>query len=58
MGSIEYHLEELNIALDKDDERRVLPDILDSDKAILDIGCGIGLWFIDKKKKGAATEAA
>ena len=46
MGSIEYHLGELDIALDKDDERRVLPDILDSDKAILDIGCGIGQSFI------------
>ncbi len=46
MGSIEYHLKELAIALDKNDERRGLPSILDSDKAILDIGCGIGQSFI------------
>jgi ubiquinone/menaquinone biosynthesis C-methylase UbiE len=46
MGSIEYHLNELKIALDMNDERRILPTILDSDKAILDIGCGIGQSFI------------
>ncbi len=42
MGSIEYHLEELKIAHDKNDERWILPNILDCDKVILDIGCGIG----------------
>ncbi len=46
MDSIEYHRKELEIALDKNDERRILPDILDSDRAILDIGCGIGQSFL------------
>lgn len=46
MDSIEYHLKELGIALDKDDDRRVLPTILDTDRAILDIGCGIGQSFL------------
>jgi hypothetical protein len=46
MGSIEYHLRELEIALDKNDNRKILPNVLDSDKVILDIGCGIGLSFI------------
>lgn len=46
MGSIEYHLRELKIALDKNNESWILPNILDSDKAVLDIGCGIGQSFI------------
>lgn len=46
MASIEYHLEELKIALDRNNEKRILPSILDSDKAILDIGCGVGQSFI------------
>lgn len=46
MRSVEYHLRELKISLDKNDDKRVLPNILDSDKAILDIGCGIGQSFI------------
>lgn len=44
--SIEYHLKELEIAQNPNDPRRVLPEILDSDSAILDIGCGIGQTFI------------
>jgi ubiquinone/menaquinone biosynthesis C-methylase UbiE len=46
MGSIEYHLRELGIALDKDNDKRILPAIFDSDKAILDLGCGIGQTLI------------
>jgi len=46
MGRIEYHQEELKIALDRGDERRVLPEILNSDRVILDIGCGIGQSFM------------
>ena len=46
MGSLDYHLKELGIALDRNDERRILPTVLDSDKVILDIGCGIGQTFI------------
>lgn len=46
MGSIEYHLKELEIAQDANDPRRVLPEILPSDRIILDIGCGIGQTFL------------
>lgn len=46
MNSIEYHLNELKIALDNNDKRRVLPEVLDSDRTILDIGCGIGQSFL------------
>jgi ubiquinone/menaquinone biosynthesis C-methylase UbiE len=46
MRSIEYHLKELEIARNKNDARHVLPHLLDSDKFILDIGCGIGQSFI------------
>src|SRR5256885_7582075 len=46
MGSVEYHLKELEIAFDKSDARNILPNVLDSDKVILDIGCGIGQSFI------------
>lgn len=46
MSSIEYHLTELEIALDPNDPRRTLPQILASDRCILDIGCGIGQTFI------------
>ncbi len=46
MGSVEYHLKELEIARDAKDLRRVLPEILPADKIILDIGCGIGQTFI------------
>jgi len=46
MGSIEYHLKELEIAFDKNDARNILPNVLDSDEVILDIGCGIGQSFI------------
>jgi len=46
MGSIEYHLKELEISLNADDDRMILPELLDSEKLILDIGCGIGQTFI------------
>ncbi len=46
MRTIDYHLNELEISLDRNDSRRVLPDILDSDQMILDIGCGIGQSFV------------
>ena len=44
MGSVEYHLEELDIALDASDDRRILPTLLEH--AVMDIGCGIGQTFI------------
>lgn len=37
-----YHLEELRIALDRSDVRRVLPVLRERDGTILDVGCGIG----------------
>lgn len=46
MTSIDYHLNELKIALDASDKRRVLPSLRDGDEAILDIGCGIGQSFV------------
>jgi ubiquinone/menaquinone biosynthesis C-methylase UbiE len=46
MGSIEYHLREMAIALDEGDERRILPEVRDGEKIILDIGCGIGQSLI------------
>lgn len=46
LDSIEYHRKEMEIALDKTDDRRILPDILASDRALLDIGCGIGQSFL------------
>jgi len=46
MGSIDYHLAELEIALSKTDPRRILPEIHESEKTILDIGCGIGQSFL------------
>ncbi len=46
MGSIEYHLRELEIALNTNDDRRILPNLSDSEEVILDIGCGIGQTFI------------
>lgn len=46
MESINYHLKELEIALNPNDNRMVLPSLLDTDKVILDIGCGIGQTFL------------
>ena len=42
MGSLEYHFLEMDIAQDKSDTRHTLPEVLESDECILDIGCGIG----------------
>ena len=49
MGTIEYRFRELGIASNKNDERRILPTLRDSDKVILDIGCGVGQTFIALK---------
>ena len=46
MGNIQYHLGELEIALNEHDARHILPAVLDADRAILDIGCGIGQSLI------------
>ena len=42
----EYHLEELQAAQDASDDRRINPSFKEHQKAILDIGCGIGQTFI------------
>jgi ubiquinone/menaquinone biosynthesis C-methylase UbiE len=42
LKAIDYHLQELAIALDENDVRRVLPQVFAADRAILDVGCGIG----------------
>lgn len=46
MGSLEYHLNELEIAKDEGNSKRIMPEILPTDKIILDIGCGIGQTFV------------
>jgi ubiquinone/menaquinone biosynthesis C-methylase UbiE len=43
---LDYHLEELRIALDSGDSRRVLPQVHDGETTILDVGCGIGQSLI------------
>lgn len=43
---IEYHLRELDIALNPDDPRHCMPRIEKEDRRILEIGCGIGQLFI------------
>ncbi len=53
MSSIDYHLEELKYAMDANNKNHILPEIFESDKVILDIGCGIGqsLLAFDCKNK-------
>jgi ubiquinone/menaquinone biosynthesis C-methylase UbiE len=43
---IAYHLNELKIAQDRSDPRHCMPEIGENDRAILDIGCGIGQLFV------------
>ena len=44
--SIAYHLQELEFALDEGDEHRTIPAVLETDREILDIGCGIGQTLV------------
>ena len=37
-----YHRDELAVALDPTNPARMLPDVRDTDRTILDVGCGIG----------------
>lgn len=46
MSSLEYHLQELEIANNPNDRRRTMPDLQSHDQVIVDIGCGIGQTFI------------
>ena len=41
-----YHLEELSIAGNRDDPRRIMPPIEKNHQSILDIGCGAGQTLI------------
>lgn len=47
----QYHLNELKVALDPNDPRRILPDAQGA-KRILDIGCGAGQTLIALGKPG------
>ena len=42
MASNTYHLDELRIANTPGDSRRILPPVLETDRTILDVGCGAG----------------
>ncbi|MGF1644565.1 MAG: class I SAM-dependent methyltransferase [Thiotrichales bacterium] len=44
--TIRYHLRELEIALDAREEHHIMPPITETDRAILDIGCGIGQTLV------------
>ncbi len=46
MSQIDYHLKELEIALDPNNPKRVMPNVKNEDRVILDIGCGIGQSFV------------
>lgn len=45
-SQIDYHLRELKIAANPQSTDYVMPKFLDSDEAILDIGCGIGQTLV------------
>jgi ubiquinone/menaquinone biosynthesis C-methylase UbiE len=44
--TVSYHLSELAIALDPDSPRHAMPQQVAGDRAILDIGCGIGQTLV------------
>jgi ubiquinone/menaquinone biosynthesis C-methylase UbiE len=52
MSSIGYHLSELEIAKSPNDPRCILPEILEKETRILDIGCGIGQSFVSLALNG------
>ena len=53
--SVEYHLGELQIALDPKDPRRAVPTIPSESRRVLDIGCGAGQTLIAADLKGASA---
>ena len=42
----DYHLQELAIANDASDPRRIMPPLTEADRRILDVGCGAGQTLI------------
>lgn len=44
--AVAYHLRELAIALDPDSPHHAMPQLVAGDRAILDIGCGIGQTLV------------
>jgi ubiquinone/menaquinone biosynthesis C-methylase UbiE len=50
---ITYHIKELQIASNPLDAHHVMPEFLDTDQAILDIGCGIGQTFVASTRRHA-----
>jgi ubiquinone/menaquinone biosynthesis C-methylase UbiE len=46
VSGIQYHLNELKIALDPKDPRHCMPTIEPGERSILEIGCGIGQMFV------------
>jgi SAM-dependent methyltransferase len=42
MSALDYHLQELEVAMQEDDGRRLLPDLPARFERILDVGCGVG----------------
>ena len=43
---MDYHLQELAIANDPSDRRRIMPNLEETDRRILDVGCGAGQTLI------------
>jgi len=47
---IAYHLRELEIAHDTTNTYHAMPEFLETDQAILDVGCGIGQTFVASQR--------
>ncbi len=48
-SKIDYHLSELQIAMHPESSGYAMPSFLNTDQAILDIGCGVGQTFVAAK---------
>jgi|ERR1051325_6060387 ubiquinone/menaquinone biosynthesis C-methylase UbiE len=48
-GTLDYHRQELSIATNPQDPRRILPDVSSRHHRILDVGCGAGQTLIGSK---------
>ncbi|MGF1546538.1 MAG: class I SAM-dependent methyltransferase [Thiotrichales bacterium] len=47
--TLRYHLRELEIAQDPHSEHHILPEFTTDDRAVLDIGCGVGQTLVAAK---------